>query len=110
MEKARTLGDKILHTLMKDFEDYKDLPNQEYLEAQLSRLYQMKTIYKTQSTNVELSARQRAKARDQEQRSLGLINGIKFAISFWLHENEDLLKLEPDAPGAQVNAREGETH
>lgn len=84
----------ILNKLMEDFENYKDLPNQKYLETQLERLYQMKMVYKSQSSNPKLSGHQRAKARDNQQRTLGLINGIKFGISFWLHENEDLLKLE----------------
>lgn len=94
MSESQDRGNIILTKLLKDFEEYKDLPNQQYLEAQLTRLYQMKTLYKSQSGNVELSAHQRAKARDLEQRTLGLINGIKFGISFWLHENEDLLKME----------------
>lgn len=92
-------GAKILKKLLADFEKYKDLPNQEYLEFQIRRLNQMSTVYKTQSVNSELSARQRAKARDLEQRTLGLINGIKFGISFWLHENEDLMKIGAERSG-----------
>ena len=93
MSENQELGDVILTKLLNDFEKYKDLPNQEYLEAQLSKLYQMKAIYKTQSGNVKYPAHQRSKSRDLEQRTLGLINGIKFGISFWLHENEDLANL-----------------
>lgn len=91
---AKIASKFILRKLLSEFDKEKDLPNQEYLEAQLKRLNQMSGIYNTQSSNVNLSPRQRARARDLEQNCLGLINGIKFGISFWLHENEDLNALE----------------
>jgi hypothetical protein len=91
---ARVASKYILKKLLNDFEKQKDMPNQVYLETQLTRLHQMNAAYKAQAINAGLSAHQRAKARDLEQNCLGLINGIKFGISFWLHENEDLLKLD----------------
>jgi len=101
---AKAASNLILKKLLKDFDKYKDLPNQQYLEEQLRTLYRMSGIYKVQSINSESSARQRARARDLEQNTLGLINGIKFGISFWLHENQDLAALaeqsiNTDGPG-----------
>ena len=92
----------ILKKLLVDFETYKDLPNQEFLEKQLQRLYQMTAVYKSQEINADLACRQRALARDKHQNCLGLINGIKFGISFWLHENDDLMETDPSLATVSV--------
>ena len=79
---------------MDGFDIKADIPNQVYLETQLSKIVRMQTIYKTQAKDTSLSSRQRARARDLEQAANGLVNGIKFSISFWLHKNEDLMEME----------------
>jgi hypothetical protein len=85
----------ILKKLVDDFKIPQDIPNQEYLETKVDMLNRMSAIYKSQSRNPQYSARQRARARDLEHNCLGLINGIKFGISFWLHADVDLMKMEP---------------
>ena len=98
---AQATSDTILKKLADGFDINTPMPNQEYLESQLNRLQRMCLIYKTQSADTKLSGRQRARARDLEQASNGMINGIKFSISFWLHKDTDLMELE------QVTAEPG---
>lgn len=84
----------ILKHLIDEFKVDKNLPNVEYLEHQMSHLARMCAVYKSQSINVKLSARNRAQARDLEQTCLGLINGIKFGISFCLNKDVDLMNVD----------------
>ena len=98
---AQATSETILKKLSDDFDIKTTVPNQEYLETQLNRLQRMVLIYKTQSSDTKLSGRQRARARDLEQAATGMINGIKFSISFWLHKDENLMELE------QVTAEPG---
>jgi hypothetical protein len=89
------IGSKfLLRKVLVDFDKWKDLPNQKYLEFQINRLEQMLKVYRAGSTDKTLSARIRARNRDLEQNCMGLINGIKFSISFWQHKNKDLAELE----------------
>jgi len=84
----------LLKKVLADFDKLKDLPNQKYLEFQINRLEQMLIVYRASSSNKALPARIRARSRDLEQNCVGLINGIKFSISFWQHKNKDLAELE----------------
>lgn len=84
----------VLRKLLADFETLKDMPNQKYLEFQIKRLEQMLVVYRASSCNKALPARIRARSRDLEQNCLGLINGIKFSISFWQNKNTNLAELE----------------
>ena len=80
--------------MLDEFEIDETLPNAKYLEQQMGHLARMCAVYKSQSTCPTLTARNRAKARDMEQNALGLINGIKFSISFWLNRDIDLMNAE----------------
>jgi len=73
---------KLFKKIMDDFDPSKDRTNKEYLESQLTFLNRMAYTYKNHSVDINFSPRNRARARDMEQNCLGLINGIKFAISF----------------------------
>jgi len=98
---AQATSATILKKFVEEFDVNTPVPNQEYLESQLNRLQRMAMIYKTQSSDTKLSGRQRARARDLEQATNGMLNGIKFSISFWLHKDTDLMELE------QVTAEPG---
>jgi hypothetical protein len=87
-------SERILKKLLKRFKISDDMPNREYLEARLEHLTRMSATYRIQSKSPELSARARAKARDMEQNCEGLIHGIKFGISFWLHKDSDLEEMD----------------
>lgn len=82
----------LLEKLLNGFDLSKDRPNKEYLETQITHLHRMVATYKHQSTNPDLSTRNRAMARDLEQNCLGLINGIMFALSFIEHADVNLLQ------------------
>ena len=51
------------------------------LNEMVSRLQILSAGYKAQSMDANLKPRHRARARDYEQNSLGLINGILFAVA-----------------------------
>ena len=104
---AQATSNTILKKLAEEFDINTPVPNQEYLESQLNRLQRMVLIYKTQSSDAKLSGRQRARARDLEQAANGMINGIKFSISFWLHKDTDLMELEKVTaePGLQKHEK-----
>jgi len=91
---AQATSSILLKKLVEDFDIKTEVPNQIYLETQIARLQRMMLIYKTQSKDTKLSGRQRSRARDLEQATNGMINGIKFSISFWLHKDIDLMELE----------------
>ena len=91
---VKATKDQIFKKLITDFNLDVDIPNQQYLETQLAKLERMRILYRTQSKNPKLAARQRARARDQELATTGMITGIKFSISFWLHKDQDLMKME----------------
>ena len=67
------------------------LPNEEYLDTYIIYLESLALGYKRESENREVSQLQRARARDFEQNCYGLINGIKFGISFFYYRDIDLL-------------------
>lgn len=84
----------ILKNLIDGFSiDHVD-SNQKYLEFQLERLDKVVSTYKLNSRNSKLPPRIRARNRDLEQNTLGLINGIKFAISFMMSKDINLIKEE----------------
>jgi hypothetical protein len=83
---------EILTTLLEGFDVTKDRPNQEYLEEQLLMLDRMAITFRQNSTDLNQTPRNRAIARDKEQTCLGIINGIKFALSFLERSNLDLTK------------------
>ena len=68
--------------------------NRVYLEERLKQLSLAAVNFNSQASNPDIPARLRARARDMEQNATGLINGIKFGISFMLHANGDLLLKE----------------
>jgi len=79
---------KLFKKIMDDFDPAKDRTNKEYLESQLIFLNRMVYTYRNNSTDSKFSPRNRARARDLEQNCLGLINGIRFAISFIEYEDK----------------------
>lgn len=83
----------LLRSLLEDFDVESFETNQKYLEDQISRLERMQLVYLSQSIDKKVPPRIRARARDLEQNSMGLINGIKFALSFMMQKDEDLDKL-----------------
>jgi len=88
------LSKNILNRMFKEDYTYvrEDLPNREYLENCLDFLYKMSVTYRNQSEDVNVDARHRANARDLFQNCLGLINGIKFSISFLDHKDVNLFE------------------
>lgn len=70
--------------------------NLEYLEAQISKLEAISDHHRSISNSIVHSTRVRARSRDMEQSCTGLINGIKFGISFMLGRDRDLMKEDPD--------------
>jgi hypothetical protein len=88
------IASKLLLKHLLDWNEIEKLPNQEYLEFQLDRLQKYALVAKTNSQNPEIPPRLRARARDMEQNTKGLIAGIQFAIAFWYHKDQDLLKIE----------------
>lgn len=88
------IASKILLKNLLNWGELESLPNQEYLEYQLSKLQNFALMYQTQSRDPNIPPRLRARARDLEQNTKGLIAGIQFAISFWSFKDQDLIKLE----------------
>lgn len=84
----------ILSEAFENFSIREDLPNKEYLETYITYLEKMIKSYKLQSEDKNVSNLVRARARDIEQNCVGLINGIKFGISFFEHKDIDLLNQE----------------
>jgi hypothetical protein len=82
--------ESLVQAVLSEFYNLKDLPNKEYLERLLTNLEAQKEAATATSTNPEVSSRMRAKARDTQMQVTGLINGIKFGISFWLYKDQDL--------------------
>jgi hypothetical protein len=83
----------LLRNILEDFEA-NGLPNQTYLEEKINLLERLVMLYSTQSRNPQILPRHRARARDLEQNAVGLINGIKFGISFMLHKDMNLAEME----------------
>lgn len=82
----------LLRQVLKEYdqETQKGLPNQEFLEKQIERLNGLLVYYRAQSIDARLPPRIRARSRDLQQNVMGLINGIKFGISFMLHKDTTL--------------------
>lgn len=81
----------LLRELLQNFEPRKEgVSNEEYLDEQLKHLETVRVTYRARSSDARIPARLRARARDLEQNAAGLINGIKFGISFILHKDEQL--------------------
>ena len=90
------LSKLILSEAFENFSIREDLPNKKYLETYITYLEKMVKSYKLQSEDKNVSNLVRARARDIEQNCVGLINGIKFGISFFEHKDIDLLKQEEE--------------
>lgn len=88
------LSKDILNKMFKEDYTYvrEDLPNREYLENCLDFLQKMSVSYRNESENIDIDARRRASSRDLFQNCLGLINGIKFSISFLDHKDVNLFE------------------
>ena len=80
-------------------EPYSRLTNLKYLEFHLSRLERTLLKWEASSIDPALGLKERARARDLTQNARGLINGIKFGISFIIHQTEDLDKSVEDLLG-----------
>jgi len=95
---------QILNKMLK--EDFtctrQDLPNREYLEKNLLYLERMAISYRNQSEDSQLSPRSRASARDLLQNCYGLINGIKFGISFLDHKDVNLFQENQNTTEQEV--------
>jgi len=72
--------------------------NIDYLDFQIKRLESMRTGWDTTSRNLSLSVRKRQRARDLAQNAAGLLAGLKFGISFIVHQDKD---LDADVPGVK---------
>ena len=72
----------LLGKLLDEFDINSQRVNREYLQHQLQRLALNASTYREQSQNPDVAPSHRARARDLEQNAYGLINGIKFALSF----------------------------
>lgn len=94
MAEATVKSKFLLRRLLTEFPPDGELPNLKYLETQIDHLINMSEFYRAQSRDPRLPARIRARARDLSQNAQGLINGIKFGISFWLHKDVDLADPE----------------
>ena len=86
----------ILAETFENFSIREDMPNKKYLEMYLTYLEDLKRNYKLQSENANVDQIIRAKARDFEQNCIGLINGIKFGISFFEYRDIDLLTYKEE--------------
>lgn len=73
---SKVFSEEAFDALKKAPEDKK-----KNLEEMLGRLQIMSVGYKSQSMDLNLKPRHRARARDYEQNALGLINGILFALA-----------------------------
>jgi len=82
----------ILSEIFETFSIREDISNKIYLERYINYLEQMEKGFKLQSEDKNVSQLVRARARDLEQNCIGLINGIKFGISFFEYKDIDLLK------------------
>jgi len=71
--------------------------NQQYLEAQIAKLEAIADHHHSISVSLSHPARVRARSRDMEQSCTGLINGIKFGISFMLGLDRDLAEEDRKA-------------
>lgn len=89
----KTISKEILEKIFDDFEIAEDLSNKEYLEKHLLHLEGLVFNYKRQSENPDISSHERARARDYEQNCIGLINGIRFGISFLEFKDVDLMEI-----------------
>lgn len=66
--------------------------HKDYLEGQIKNLEKMIISYRVQSQNKELPPRIRARSRDLEQNAMGLLNGIKFSLSFMEYQNKEKIE------------------
>lgn len=86
----------ILTEAFENFSIREDMPNKKYLELYLEYLENLEKSYKLQSEDASVDRIVRAKARDFEQNCIGLINGIKFGISFFEYRDIDLLNYNEE--------------
>lgn len=93
---AQQISKKILNDLFENnsFEIREDFPNKEYLETHLLYLERMLVLYKNSSENPSLQPRARCHSRDLMQNCIGLINGIKYALSFLDYKDVNLFEYD----------------
>lgn len=80
----------ILKDMLNTFDLLKDRPNKEYLKKYLDYLEQTSLSYENVSIDPNVSIINRSAARDLYKTCCGLINGIKFALSFIECKDGDL--------------------
>jgi hypothetical protein len=97
LEEQNKISKQILNKMIKENYSYiqDGLPNKEYLEVNLGYLERVALQHKQQSENLKIAPHLRARARDLLQNCYGLINGIKFSISFLDHQKVNLFEYEP---------------
>jgi hypothetical protein len=93
----------ILKSFIDEFDIKKGRPNKEYLEFQLNRLENMADKFGLLSISKDQPTFIRARNRDKHQNVLGIINGIKFALSYMEHQHVDL--MEKEGLNAKVEAK-----
>lgn len=86
----------IITEAFENFSIREDMPNKKYLEMYLEYLENLEKSYKLQSEDASIGQIDRATARDFEQNCIGLINGIKFGISFFEYRGIDLLTYKEE--------------
>ena len=96
LEEQNKISKQILNEMIKEnYSFIKDnLPNKEYLETNLDYLERISLQHKYQSENLNIPSHHRAMARDLLQNCYGLINGIKFSISFLDHQKVNLFEYK----------------
>jgi hypothetical protein len=80
--------------LINRADDFTPETNVEYLENSLGTVESFLTDSATRSVDSTLPPRTRAYYRDKHQNALGLLNGMKFALSFLFHKDVDLRDIK----------------
>lgn len=80
----------ILKDMLNNFDVLGDRPNRDYLKKYLDHLEQSSLSYENMSIDPNTSIIDRANARDLYKTCCGLINGIKFALSFIEYKDGEL--------------------
>ena len=96
LSKQNKISKQILNKMFKEKFDFirEDLPNKDYLEANLTYLDRMAIQYKNQSEDLTATPTSRSSARDLLQNCIGLSNGIKFSLSFLDHKDVNLFEYQ----------------